>query len=93
MYRLKNTPLFLVLTSIAALSMFIPALHALAYDRFAEGRAFFYSGILLLFAPVVLRLWLSLLLFLVAHMLSILLLLLFYQGKRLNFGSLLHPRA
>ncbi|SEO29560.1 trk system potassium uptake protein TrkH [Salinihabitans flavidus] len=43
-------PLFLLLTGVAALSMFVPAAHALALESFHEARTFFYGGLLLLMA-------------------------------------------
>lgn len=49
MFRLRNIPLFLALWAVAAASMYVPAIHALANERFTEARAFFYSGTLGLF--------------------------------------------
>ncbi|WP_319823772.1 potassium transporter TrkG [Thalassovita sp.] len=45
---LKNLPLFLLLTGIGALSMYVPAAHALVLESHTEARAFFYSGTLFL---------------------------------------------
>ena len=57
--RIKHIPLFLALTGLMALSMYVPALHALAQDSFREARAFFYSGTLGLFAVVIVTIALS----------------------------------
>ncbi|WP_137700519.1 TrkH family potassium uptake protein [Marimonas lutisalis] len=52
MERLRHIPLFLALWGVAALSMYVPAIHAVLQERFAESRAFFYAGTLGLFAVV-----------------------------------------
>ncbi|WP_238366217.1 TrkH family potassium uptake protein [Mesobacterium pallidum] len=44
--RLLRLPLFLILTGITALSMYIPAIHALVRETHAEARSFFYAGTL-----------------------------------------------
>ncbi|WP_299842817.1 TrkH family potassium uptake protein [uncultured Roseovarius sp.] len=44
--RILTFPLILVLTGIAALAMFIPALHALVNEDHSVSRSFAYSGIL-----------------------------------------------
>ncbi|WP_306006978.1 TrkH family potassium uptake protein [Aquicoccus porphyridii] len=49
MHSLRNIPLFLVFWAVAAVAMYVPAIHGLANERFAEARAFFYSGTLGLF--------------------------------------------
>lgn len=49
---IRNQPLFLLMTGIAALAMFVPAAHASVFDRHAEARAFFYAGLLLLILTV-----------------------------------------
>ncbi|WP_372614523.1 TrkH family potassium uptake protein [Aquicoccus sp.] len=49
MNRLRNIPLFLALWGVMAASMYVPAIHGLVNERFAEARAFFYSGTLGLF--------------------------------------------
>jgi len=46
--RLKEQPIFLLLTGAMALSMFLPAGHALAQNDHAVARAFFYTGLLAL---------------------------------------------
>ena len=43
---LLRFPLILVLTGFTALSMFIPALHAMFLDDHSVARAFGYSGVL-----------------------------------------------
>jgi trk system potassium uptake protein TrkH len=48
--QLRNQPLFLLLMGIGALSMYLPAAHALAVDDFFQARTFFYSGTLFLLA-------------------------------------------
>jgi trk system potassium uptake protein TrkH len=48
--RVRHIPLFLALAGFMALLMFVPALHGLLNQRFAEARAFFYAGTLGLFA-------------------------------------------
>ena len=50
MIRIRHIPLFLAVSGIMALAMFVPAAHAVVHERFAEARAFFYSGTLGLFA-------------------------------------------
>lgn len=45
---LGRQPPFILLMGIAALSMFVPSVHALIRESHAESRAFFYSGLLLL---------------------------------------------
>jgi trk system potassium uptake protein TrkH len=42
----KNAPLILILTGIAALAMFVPMVHALAHDDHSVARVFAYSAIL-----------------------------------------------
>ncbi|PIE12735.1 MAG: potassium transporter TrkH [Rhodobacterales bacterium] len=59
MLRLKDIPLFLILAAIAALAMYVPALHGLTYQRFAEARAFFYAGTLGLFAVSIIAIAIS----------------------------------
>ncbi|MGR3454041.1 TrkH family potassium uptake protein [Pseudooceanicola sp.] len=49
---LKDQPIFLLLTGLMALSMFVPAGHALAQDNHAVARGFFYTGLLALFATL-----------------------------------------
>ena len=44
--RILTFPLILVLTGLAALAMFIPALHALVNEDHSVSRSFAYSGIL-----------------------------------------------
>jgi hypothetical protein len=44
--RLLKFPLILVLAGLAALSMFLPALHAVMLDDHSVAQAFFYSGAL-----------------------------------------------
>jgi trk system potassium uptake protein TrkH len=46
--QLRNQPLFLLLMGIGALSMFLPAVHALVLENYFEARTFFYSGTLFL---------------------------------------------
>lgn len=41
---IRNQPLFLLLMGIGALSMYVPAVHALISENHRESRAFFYSG-------------------------------------------------
>ena len=53
MIRIRHIPLFLAFAGLMALSMYVPALHGLVYDRFREARAFFYSGTLGLFAVMI----------------------------------------
>lgn len=48
MPRLSDLPLMVVLLGIAALAMYLPAMHALALREHAVARAFFYSGTFLL---------------------------------------------
>lgn len=45
---LLNLPLLLILMGIFALSMYVPAAHALAHDNLHDARSFFYSGTLFL---------------------------------------------
>lgn len=59
MNRFRHTPLFLVLAGLMALSMYVPALHGLANERFLEARSFFYSGTLGLFAVTLLIITMS----------------------------------
>ncbi len=44
--KLSEQPLFLLVAGVGSAAMFIPALHALAFEEHAEARAFFYSGLL-----------------------------------------------
>lgn len=46
--QLRNQPLFLLLMGIGALSMYLPAVHALVQENHFESRTFFYSGTLFL---------------------------------------------
>ena len=48
MARLLDLPLFVLLVGIAALAMFVPAAHAWIVRDLETGRAFFYSGIMVL---------------------------------------------
>lgn len=50
MIRIRHIPLFLALSGVMALCMYVPALHALSNREHAEARAFFYSGTLGLFS-------------------------------------------
>ncbi len=50
--RIEEQPLFLLMMGIAALAMYLPAIHALVLDTEDEARAFFYSGTLLLVLTV-----------------------------------------
>lgn len=43
---LLRLPLFLLLTVVACLAMWVPAVYALALDDFHDARSFFYSGLL-----------------------------------------------
>lgn len=52
MRRLTALPLPVVLTALAGLLMYLPALHALAQEQHRVGRAFFYSGTLVLVLTV-----------------------------------------
>ncbi|MEZ5675305.1 trk system potassium uptake protein TrkH [Thalassovita litoralis] len=45
---IRNQPLFLLLMGISAVSMYVPAFHALVLKEHFEARAFFYSGTLFL---------------------------------------------
>lgn len=45
---IRNQPLFLLLMGISAVSMYVPAFHALVLEKHAEARAFFYAGTLFL---------------------------------------------
>ena len=56
MMRIRHIPLFLALSGLMAASMFVPAGHALANERFNEARAFFYAGTLGLFLVVLVTL-------------------------------------
>ncbi|WP_375690842.1 potassium transporter TrkG [Pseudooceanicola sp. LIPI14-2-Ac024] len=47
-FSLKDQPIFLLLTGVLALSMMIPAGHALALRDHAVARSFFYTGLLAL---------------------------------------------
>lgn len=46
MGRLLNLPLLLLLGGVSSLSMWIPAVYALALDHFHDARTFFYAGLL-----------------------------------------------
>lgn len=46
MQRFHEIPLFLQLTLLASLSMYVPALHALSWNAHHEARVFFYAGTL-----------------------------------------------
>ena len=48
MNRLLALPFFVLLTGIAALAMFVPAVHAWVVRDLETGRAFFYSGLAVL---------------------------------------------
>lgn len=48
MQRLLQLPLMVILLGIGALSMAVPGIHATATGEFAVGRAFLYSGLLML---------------------------------------------
>ncbi|GGL89258.1 potassium transporter TrkH [Pseudooceanicola nanhaiensis] len=50
--RLKDQPIFLLLSGVMALSMMLPAGHALAQNNHAVARPFFYTGLLALFLTV-----------------------------------------
>ena len=47
-HRLLDLPLLVILLGICAVSMFLPAAHALALGEFSVARGFFYSGFILL---------------------------------------------
>lgn len=49
---IEKQPFFLLMMGCCGLAMYVPALHALALSEFAIGRAFFYSGSLLLLVCV-----------------------------------------
>ena len=53
MIRIRHIPLFLALSGLMAMSMYVPALHGLLNENFREARAFFYSGTLGVFAVLV----------------------------------------
>lgn len=59
MTPIRHIPLFLALAGLMAVAMFIPALHGLAHERFHEARSFFYSGLLGLFAVVIVTITVS----------------------------------
>lgn len=46
MQRLSHLPLFLQLVTVAALAMYVPAIHALVREDFTIARTFFYTGTL-----------------------------------------------
>lgn len=46
--RLKDQPIFLLLTGVVAFSMFVPAGYALVRDSHAIARSFFYTGLMAL---------------------------------------------
>lgn len=46
MKRLAEIPLFLQLTMLASVSMYVPAVHALNWNNHHEARVFFYAGTL-----------------------------------------------
>ena len=52
MLRLHEIPLFLQLTLLASLSMYVPAVHAVVWDNHHEARVFFYAGTLGLFVSM-----------------------------------------
>jgi len=56
MIRWDSFPLFVYLLGISGLAMLLPAIHAVRLDHFAEARAFFYSGLLTLFAALLVSL-------------------------------------
>lgn len=56
---LRNQPLFLMLMGIAALSMYVPAIHAAVLRSHSEARAFFYSATLFLLIVTLVGLALS----------------------------------
>ncbi len=53
---IRRLPLVLLIWGIASLSMWIPAVYALALDNHATSRAFFYSGLLGLFSVAMIAL-------------------------------------
>ena len=57
--RIRHIPLFLALAGFMALFMMFPALHGLVHQRFAESRAFFYSGTLGLITVIMVQITLS----------------------------------
>ncbi len=59
MQRLHDIPLFLQLTLLASVSMFVPALHALSWNSHHEARVFFYAGTLGLFVCVLISIAIS----------------------------------
>jgi trk system potassium uptake protein TrkH len=59
MGRVRDIPLFLTLSGIAALSMYLPAAHDLAVQDHSEARAFFYAGTLGFFVVLVVTITIS----------------------------------
>ena len=59
MKRLAEIPLFLQLTLLASLSMYVPAVHALIWNNHHEARVFFYAGSLGLFVSILIVITLS----------------------------------
>ena len=59
MKRLAEIPLFLQLTLLASLSMYVPAVHALNWNNHHEARVFFYAGSLGLFVSILIVITLS----------------------------------
>ena len=55
--RLLGFPLILLLAGIAALAMFVPALHALRLEAHAVSRGFAYSGLLGLALVLIWNIW------------------------------------
>lgn len=51
-FRIQNMSLFLQLTGIAGVSMFVPAIYALSLEDFHSSRSFLYAGVLTIFAVV-----------------------------------------
>lgn len=49
MRHIQNSPLFLILCGVAAVSMYVPAAYALRLELFHEARSFFYAGTLGMF--------------------------------------------
>lgn len=56
MIRWDSFPLYVYLIGISGLAMQLPAIHALRLSQFSEARAFFYSGLLILFAALLVAL-------------------------------------
>ena len=54
--RFSEQPLFLVLVAVAAASMLVPAVFALAIEEFHTARSFFYAGLMGLFATLLIAL-------------------------------------